>query len=94
MIVTRVSASPPARRVPVSLDHIAHRTNERWSLEPPVPEARRTELLAELSELYADLEATQIRVAADVEIYPTEIRRCAQWYLWLRREWRSGEVAA
>lgn len=94
MPTTRVSASPPARRVPVSLDDIARRTNELWSIEPPVPEARRTELLAELSELDADLEAMQIRVAADIEIHPTEIRRCAQWYLWLRREWRVGEVAA
>ncbi len=79
---------------PISLDDIARRAAELWSLEPQVPETRRAELLADLHDLEGEVDALMVRTSAGIDVHPAQVRRCARRYLWLRQQWGHHEVAA
>lgn len=91
---------PPTSRpstsgaAPVSLHDIARRAAGLWSVEPQVPQPRRAELLGELHDLEFDLDTLVLRAAAGIDVHPTQVRRCAQRYLWLRQEWGDHGIAA
>lgn len=89
---TRRSSTPGV--APVSLDDLARRAADLWSIEPHVPPARRSELLGDLHALETDLDALLVRVAAGIDVHPAQVRRCAQRYLWLRQEWGDHGIAA
>ena len=79
---------------PVSLDDIARRAADLWTIEPQVTDLRRAELLGELHALESDIDTLLLRSAAGIDVHPANVRRCAQRYLWLRQEWGDRGVAA
>lgn len=94
MSPTRGIISRPLRGAPIPLDDLERRVAALWAVEPQVPQAERSELLAELAQLETDLDAIRIRRVAGAEVRPTEIRRCGLRYLSLRRHWSDTEAAA
>lgn len=91
--------SPGRRRrsrgvAPVSLDDLARRTAELWTIEPHVPPRRRTELLGELHALEGELDTLLVRSAGGTDASAAAVRRCAQRYVWLREQWGDHGVAA
>ncbi len=78
----------------MSLDDIARRAAELWSIEPQVPSTRRAELLADLHELESDLDSLLLRSSAGIDVRPAHVRQCARRYLWLRQQWGDHELAA
>lgn len=84
----------PVRGAPIPLDDLERRVAALWAGEPQVPRAERSQLLAELARLEADLDAIRIRRVAGAEVRPTELRRCGRRYLSLRSHWSDTEAAA
>ena len=79
---------------PVSLDDLARRTAELWTIEPHVPSDRRTELLGELQSLEGELDTLLLRSSVGGDVSAAAVRRCAQRYLWLRQQWGDRGLAA